>query len=257
MAITLQEGIRLLQEGDLDAAQEQFLGILEAQPTDAPAWLWLANCHVLQGHLRVARRAFRKVIEHGDEEMREEARRQLRSLWYNRFVYHLILNPPLRVILLAAVVGYMISLGLLQASPWKRAAEIVGLISIWVLLPIFFAWCIFIFAYFVGNIAFAPGAKMSDGGVKSARLAIALAGIFVIPANLFVRVGLGVQVLAVFLDVFLLSLLFSQVINSIGRRMAGEESVLILYQMARSGNDASSHDANEPTGKVKEQEQAG
>lgn len=241
----LKQGIRCLQEGDLEAAQGIFDALIQEHPTDGSAYLWQGNCYVLIGDLKKARQAFRAVLKHGDEELRQEAQRQLRSLWYNRFVYHLILQPPLRYLLLLALLGYVVSLGLAQLPGAKQIAQTVGWISIWGVLPFFFVWVIFIFAYFVGNIAFAPGAQDGDVGVRSARLAIALAGIFVIPANIFMSVGIGVRILAVFLDIFLLSLMLSQVINRLGRRLAGEESALIVHQLTRAGVSSPETKSNE------------
>ena len=235
----LQKGIQLLQEGDLDAAQEIFEKSLERKPNDAASHLWLGNCFVLQGELGKARTEFRAVMKHGGEELQAEARRQLYSLWYNRLVYHLILQPPLRYLLLLAVTGYVASLALLPFPQHKDTAEYIFVASIWIVLPLFFAWITFIVTYFVGSIAFAPDS--SGPGVKSARLAIALAGIFVIPANLFINMAVGVKILAVFLDVFLLSLMASQLISRLGKKLAGEESMLILHQLARASSIAKNH----------------
>ncbi len=243
----LQEGIQLLQEGDLDASRDVFKSLVEEDKQDARALLWLGNNYVMNGDLSHAREAFRGVIRHDKGDLREEAKRQLRSLWFNRFVYHLILQPPLRYLLILSMLGYGVSFGLLQFSPYKEAAQMTAFLSIWVVLPIFFSWVIFIFAYFVGNIAFAPAGAMNPKAARSAKLAVALAGIFVIPANLFMHFGLGVKVLAVFLDVFLLSLAVSQVINRLGQKLAGEESVLILHQLARAGAATSFKNNQEST----------
>lgn len=231
----LQKGILLLQEGDLDASRDVFLALVEQDKKDASAYLWLGNNYVMNGDLGKAREAFRNVIANDKGDLKEEAKRQLRSLWFNRFVFHLILQPPLRYLLILSTIGYGVSFGMLQFTPYKETAELVGFVSIWVVLPLFFSWVIFIFAYFVGNIAFAPPGSQNPKAARSAKLAIALAGIFVIPANLLMHYGLGVKVLAIFLDIFLLSLMLSKLINQLGQKLAGEESVLILHQLARAG----------------------
>jgi tetratricopeptide (TPR) repeat protein len=233
----LKEGIQLLREGDLDNAQLFFHKLLQGQEQDAPIHLWLGNCYVLMGELKAAHGQFLKVLEYNDPELKLEAKRQLRSLWFNRLLNWLILNPPLRVLLLGAVVGYALSF-ILHYTNLNKVSEFIGNMAIWGFLPLFFIWVFFIFTYFIGNIAFASGHP--NKAARSARLAIILAGIFVIPANLLMNYAVGVKVLAIFLDIFLLCLLLSRTLNWLGNRLAGEETPLILYQITHTEDPTSS-----------------
>jgi Na+/proline symporter len=127
---------------------------------------------------------------------------------------------------------------ILHYTNLNKVSEFIGNMAIWGFLPLFFIWVFFIFTYFIGNIAFASGHP--NKAARSARLAIILAGIFVIPANLLMNYAVGVKVLAIFLDIFLLCLLLSRTLNWLGNRLAGEETPLILYQITHTEDPTSS-----------------
>ena len=231
MSNSLHQGIQLVREGDIEAACTVFQDILSKDSKDASAYLWLGNSQVLLGNLKEARKSFLSAQEYGEEQIQQEARRQLNSIWYNRVLGVLVLRPPLRFLLLLVVIGYALSI-LLRLGNLPKASYWVQLVSVYGFLPLFFIWAFFIISYFIGNIAF-EGDEDADF-TKRLRFVIGLAGVFVLPANLFISQGIGVKILAIFLDVFLVSLGLSRLLNWLGRRLAGEESIGILQHIASS-----------------------
>lgn len=221
MAQTLQNGINLVRQGDLEGAEKVFLSLLEAHPEDSSARMWLGECYVLVGDLGKAQTAFRMLVSCEDASVREEAKKQLRALRFNRVLHFLVVNPPLRWLLLFSVIGYGVSWGLRAASIQKSAAW-VELISVWGLLSLFFFWALFIITYFLGNLAFSPETKDSKGA-KSARLAFILAAIFVVPANVLIGYGWAVKFLAIFLDAFVLSFICSRAFSLLGQRILAHD----------------------------------
>ena len=226
----LQDGISLLQKGDIERAKEIFSSLLESDPQDSAAHIWMGNCAVLQGQLNVARQHFRNALKGGDPSMSREARRQLNSLWFNQIVQFILLKPPLLYILTAAVAGYVFSMGL-RLTGYEKASQYAEFISIKVILPFFFIWAIFIISSFIGHLAFTSSSPPSAR--KSARLAIILAAIAVIPANIFQTYGTNIQILAIGTNIFLLSIAIERLINWIGKKIAGKESPLIFRQIYR------------------------
>ncbi|HAA53889.1 MAG TPA: hypothetical protein DCE42_04000 [Myxococcales bacterium] len=228
MADMLQEGISLLKTGNLEEARAVFDRLIGKEPKNAPAHLWLGKCLALEGDLDKARKEFRSAAEHGDDIVRETAKLQLRTIMYNGFLKHLILAPPLRYVLFAAGIGYgmaliLVSMGFEEISRW------FGQVSIYGLLPLFFVWVFFIIAYVMGHLAFDQESK--GRLVHFSRSFIGLAGVLVIPANLLIRFGPWVKILAIFLDVFLVSLFLSRVFNWVGQMMTGEDTPPIISAM--------------------------
>ena len=225
MAKTLEEGIALVKEGALDEAITIFKTALKKEKNNALAYLWLAKCHILDGETKKAQQAFRSAVEYGEGEVLEEARLQLRSMAYNKWLNLLVFDAPLRVLLIISVIGYMFSFVLETLGVDKAISQIVGEVSIYGILSLFFIWAFFIIAYLLGQLAFDK--RLKGRLVLFARTSIAIAGILVIPANLLVRHGLGVIILAIILDVFLFSLFLSRVFDWLGKKMTGESSPIV------------------------------
>ncbi len=226
----LQKGIELLQGGDIEGAKEIFRSILEETPQHSAAHLWMGNCAVLQGQLNTARKHFRQALQGDDPSLSQEAKRQLKSLWFNQIVQFLLLKPPLLYLLTAAVAGYVISMGL-RLTGYEKASHYAEFLAIKVILPFFFIWAIFIISSFIGHLAFTPTSPPS--AKKSARLAIALAALAVIPANIFQSYGTNIQILAIGTNIFLISIAIERLINWVGKKIAGKESPLIFRQIYR------------------------
>lgn len=227
MSDTLQDGIVLLQKGDLEASQEIFQRLLQENPADAAAHLWLGNCYVLIGDLGKAKASFRTTIQQDDAAFKEEAQRQLRAIGYNRLMRVLMMRPPLRMLLLFALAGYLTSWGL-RAAKMEGPALWVELVSVWGGLSLFFFWVLLILGFFIGNMAFVPDHHAGEGAVKSAKVFIGLCVIGLIPANLMMGYGVAVKFLAIFLNAFLLALLMGRGLYWMGTRFAGEADQILL-----------------------------
>jgi tetratricopeptide (TPR) repeat protein len=221
MSTSLQDGILLLQEGDLEGAEATFLRLLEADANDAAARLWLGQCYLLIGDLSKAAASFRVLRECEDEAIRKEAERELRTLWYKRVMHFLVVSPPLRYVLFFSVIGYVMSWSLRMFGKNEPAASI-ELLAVWIALPLFFLWALFIVSYYVGGIALVPPEQRTSAS-KSARIAILLVMIFVLPAYFFRSYGIGVKILSVFLNSFLICLVLGRLLHKVGELLTPTE----------------------------------
>ena len=228
---TIQDGIALFKKGDLDGATKIFLGLIERNQDEASAHLWMGNCHVLDNNLDAARVSFRRALSCGDEAQRSEALHQLRSISFTSLLQRLLLEPPLRYLLIAALFFYGTSYFLFQFPRLQRVAVAGQLLSVGVLLPLFFVWALFIITYFVTHMAFHPTKRSI--GVQLSRVFIGLGLLSLFPAVFFAltqRTYLWIG-LSVFFGLFALSLLISRVLQSIGRGLLGEASPLLMLSL--------------------------
>ncbi len=228
---TIQDGIALFKKGDLDGATKIFLGLIERNQDEASAHLWMGNCHVLDNNLDAARVSFRCVLTCGDEAQRSEALHQLRSISFTSLLQRLLLEPPLRYLLIAALFFYGTSYFLFQFPQLQRFAIVGQLISVGVLLPLFFVWALFIITYFVTNMAFHPTKR--GIGVQIARIFVGLGLLSLFPVGFLAftqRTYLWIG-LSAFFGFFAVSLLVSRVLQSIGRGLLGEASPLLMISL--------------------------
>lgn len=228
---TIQDGIALFKKGDLDGATKIFQGLIDRNQDDASAHLWMGNCHVLDNSLDAARESFQRVLSCGDEALRAEAQRQIRSISFTSLLQRVLLEPPLRYLLIAALFFYGGSYFLFQFPKLQRAALVGQIISVGVLLPVFFAWALFIITYFVTNMAFHPTKK--GFGVQISRLFVGAGLVAFVPIAFLAftqRTYLWIG-LSVFFGLFAVSLLVSRVLQSIGRGLLGEVSPLLMMSL--------------------------
>ena len=228
---TLQDGIALFKKGDLDAATKIFQARLDQDPRDAAAHLWMGNCHVLDNSLDLARTSFQHVLASQDAALRAEALHQLRSISFNQLLHRLLLEPPLRYLLIGALFFYGMSYFLFKIRGLEQVAWWGQVLAVGVLLPLFFVWSLFIITYFVSNMAFHPTKRSL--GVHIARFLVALgllafltSAFFAYTQKTYLWIGL-----ASFLGFFSLSLLISRVLQWTGQRLLGEVSPLLLHSL--------------------------
>jgi tetratricopeptide (TPR) repeat protein len=222
---TLQEGIAFFQQGDFEEAVQIFTEILKKNPKEAAAYLWMGNCSVLVGNLKIATEHFRKAFEFGNPEMKAEARRQLRTLQFNRLLQFLVFRPPMLWLLLIGVIGYGTS-QTLAVMQWTKTATWIHHIAVYGVIPLFFFWASFIPAFFVGNLAFSPQSQGKPR--RTARAVLILCAVLLIPAHLLASRAIGVLVLSIAIDFFLLSTLLGRILIWTGERITGEEMPLFL-----------------------------
>ena len=231
MASGLKEGIRLLRDGDADGAAEIFSKLLRSQPGDGQAHLWLGNARLLAGDLSGAVASFRSTVEHGDAELQSEARRQISAVRYQRLLNLLVVRPKLRFLLIAGGVGALVAFAL-RHSGHPAPAGYVYAVSVYGLIPLSFAWLIFIISFIVTDFA-----GRSDSTGRSVKMLLVAVGLVTVGANALLMAmpqlwraaettlaKLAWIVPAAALDLFCLSLGASWLLKRYGRKLTdGDE----------------------------------
>ena len=232
----LNRGIELLRKGELQKAEELFEKLRDKEPDEPSVYLWLGNCAVFNGNLQKARSYFKLASDKGNNSsIALEAKRQLRALWFNQIVKFIYVNPPLLYLLIFAVGGYLLSMGL-RFLGYNFSAQYAEFIAIRVILVFFFFWVIFLISSFIGNLAFSPESPPSAR--RSAKLAILLSAIAIIPANLLHQYGTNIKILAIGTNLFLASVALERFISWLGRKLIGQESLQIFQMVYRSSSDS-------------------
>ncbi|MEM1009322.1 MAG: hypothetical protein AAGJ35_09980 [Myxococcota bacterium] len=230
---TLHTGVQSFRQGDLDHASQVFQNHLQQYPEDPQAHLWMGNIHLLDNELRKAKTSFQRASHFGDITQKQQAQHQLHAIQLNHILQRVLIEPPLRSLLFLALICYGLSFFGLQTQhdALRTFAYGIQFLSIFVFLPLFFGWSLFIVGYFVQNSAFHPHRK--DLGVLIARtiVGVCLLGFVLSTARFWWIGGSWCLIASIACGFFLVSLCVGWLLQHHGQSLVGEVSPLLLYTL--------------------------